>query len=62
MIAELGAFALVLALAFAVAQLALSTVARLRRSAVLAAAGEGAALASFAGVAIAFACLIHAFV
>jgi cytochrome c-type biogenesis protein CcmF len=62
MIAELGAFALTLALAFAIAQLALSVMARVRRSTVLAAAGEGAALASFAGVAIAFGCLIHAFV
>ena len=62
MIAELGAFSLILALAFAAAQLALSAAARLRRSTVLAAAGEGAALASFAGVALAFGCLIHAFV
>jgi cytochrome c-type biogenesis protein CcmF len=62
MIAELGAFALALALAFAIAQLTLSTAARVRRSTVLAAAGEGAALASFAAVAIAFGCLIHAFV
>ena len=62
MIAELGAFALTLALAFAAAQLALSAVGRWRRSTVLAAAAEGAALASFAGVALAFACLIHAFV
>jgi cytochrome c-type biogenesis protein CcmF len=62
MIAELGAFSLILALAFAAAQLALSAVARLRRSTVLAAAGEGAALASFAGVALAFGCLIYAFV
>ena len=62
MIAEIGSFALILALTFAVAQTGLSAVARMRRSTVLAAAGEGAALASFAGVAIAFACLIHAFV
>ena len=62
MIVELGAFALSLALAFAVAQIVLSGVGRARRSTVLAAAGEGAALASFAGVALAFACLIHAFV
>ena len=62
MIAEFGSFALVLALAFALAQTLLSAVARIRRSAVLAAAGEGAAVASFVGVAIAFACLIHAFV
>jgi cytochrome c-type biogenesis protein CcmF len=62
MIAEFGSFALILALAFAIGQTALSVAARVRRSTVLAAAGEGAALASFAGVAIAFACLIHAFV
>jgi cytochrome c-type biogenesis protein CcmF len=62
MIAEVGSFALVLGLAFAIAQSALSVAARVRRSSVLAAAGEGAAVASFAGVAIAFACLIHAFV
>jgi cytochrome c-type biogenesis protein CcmF len=62
MIAEFGAFALILALAFAIAQLALSAVGRARRSTVLAAAGEGAALASFIGVALAFACLVYAFV
>ncbi|HEY2357797.1 MAG TPA: heme lyase CcmF/NrfE family subunit [Phenylobacterium sp.] len=62
MIAEFGSFALILALAFAIAQAGLSAAARIRRSTVLAAAGEGAAVASFAGVAIAFACLIHAFV
>jgi cytochrome c-type biogenesis protein CcmF len=62
MIAEFGSFALILGLVFAIAQAALSAAARVRRSTVLAAAGEGAALASFAGVAIAFACLIHAFV
>ena len=62
MIAEFGSFALVLGLAFAVAQFALSAAARIRRSNVLAAAGEGAAVASFLGVAIAFGCLIHAFV
>ena len=62
MIAEFGSFALTLALASALAQLGLSAAARIRRSTVLAAAGEGAALAAFAGVAIAFACLIHAFV
>jgi cytochrome c-type biogenesis protein CcmF len=62
MIAEFGSFALILGLAFAIAQVGLSAAARIRRSTVLAAAGEGAAVASFAGVAIAFACLIHAFV
>jgi cytochrome c-type biogenesis protein CcmF len=62
MIAELGAFCLMLALAFSVAQVGLSAAARIRRSTVLAAAGEGAAFASFLGVALAFAALIHAFV
>lgn len=62
MIAEFGAFALILALAFAIAQLALSAVGRARRSTVLAAAGEGAALASFIGVALAFVCLVYAFI
>ena len=61
-IAEFGAFALMLALAFAVAQVGLSAGGRIRRSTLLAAAGEGAAVASFAGVALAFACLIYAFV
>jgi cytochrome c-type biogenesis protein CcmF len=62
MIAELGAFALVLALCFSAAQLVLSVAGRARRSAPLAAAGEGAAVAAFLGVAIAFAALMHAFV
>jgi cytochrome c-type biogenesis protein CcmF len=61
-IAEIGAFALALALAFSLAQLALSALARVRRSTVLAAAGEGAATAAFAGVAVAFGALIYAFV
>ena len=62
MTAELGAFALMLALACALAQAGLSIAGRVRRSATLAAAGEGAALACFAGVAISFAVLIHAFI
>jgi cytochrome c-type biogenesis protein CcmF len=62
MIVELGAFALVLALAFSVAQTGLSAAARIRRSTTLAAAGEGAAMAAFLGVAVAFGVLIHAFV
>src|SRR5579859_3127469 len=62
MIAEFGSFALILALAFAAAQFGLSAAARIRRASVLAAAGEGAAVASFACVAIAFACLLHAFI
>jgi cytochrome c-type biogenesis protein CcmF len=62
MIVEIGSFALILALACAIAQAGLSAAGRLRRSAVLAAAGEGAAFACFAGVAIAFLALMHAFV
>jgi len=62
MIAEAGAFALVLALAFSLAQAGLSAAGRIRRSAALAAAGEGAALAAFLGVALAFAALMHGFV
>jgi len=62
MFAEIGSYALAMALAFAIAQVGLSVLARVRRSTVLAAAGEGAALASFIGVALAFAILIHAFI
>src|SRR5262249_57434961 len=50
------------ALAFPIAQAGLAAAGRIRRSSVLASAGEGAAVASFAGVALAFGCLIHAFV
>ena len=62
MLVEFGAFSLALALAFSLLQTALSAAARVRRSATLAAAGEGAALAAFLGVAIAFGVLVHAFV
>jgi cytochrome c-type biogenesis protein CcmF len=62
MLAEFGSFALVLALTFSVAQFGLSAAARLRRSVALAAAGEGAAVAAFLGVTVAFAVLMHAFV
>jgi len=62
MIAEVGAFALILALALSIAQVALSAAGRIRRSAALAGAGEGAALAAFVAVAVAFAALMHAFV
>jgi len=62
MIAEAGAFALILALALSIAQVALSVAGRVRRSAPLAGAGEGAALGAFLAVAIAFAALMHAFV
>jgi cytochrome c-type biogenesis protein CcmF len=62
MLVEFGSFALILALAFSIAQLGLSATARVRRSTTLAAAGEGAAVAAFLGVAVAFAVLMHAFV
>ncbi len=62
MTVELGAFALALALALAVLQTAASALGRLRRSPVLAGAGQGAALASALAVAAAFAVLIAAFV
>ncbi len=62
MIAELGAFALVLALCLAVIQAGLCGLGRWRRSVILAGAGEGAALASFVAVAIAFAALMTAFI
>lgn len=62
MFVEIGAFALVLALAFSIAQVGLSAAARIRRSVTLAAAGEGAAVAAFLGVAVAFAVLMHAFI
>ncbi|MFZ5670872.1 MAG: heme lyase CcmF/NrfE family subunit [Pseudomonadota bacterium] len=59
MIVELGAFALVLALALSLAQATLG-LAGARRP-VLAGAAEGAAVGAFAGVALAFAALIAAF-
>ncbi|HEX5378972.1 MAG TPA: heme lyase CcmF/NrfE family subunit [Phenylobacterium sp.] len=62
MTVELGAFALVLALCLSIVQAGLSAAGRWRRSAILAGAGEGAAIAAFLGVAIAFAALMHAFV
>jgi cytochrome c-type biogenesis protein CcmF len=61
-IAEAGSFALILALALSILQVVLSAAGRLRRSPALAGAGEGAALAAFVAVAIAFAALMHAFV
>jgi cytochrome c-type biogenesis protein CcmF len=62
MTAELGSFALVLALVLSLAQAGLSIAGRLRGSAVLAGAGEGAAAGAFLGVAFAFAALMIAFV
>jgi cytochrome c-type biogenesis protein CcmF len=62
MIAELGAFALVLAFCLSLAQAGLSLAGRARRNASLTGCGEGAALAAFAAVAIGFGALIWAFV
>jgi cytochrome c-type biogenesis protein CcmF len=62
MIAEFGAFALALALALSILQTGLSAAGRARRSPVLAGAGQGAALGTAVGVALAFGALIFAFV
>jgi cytochrome c-type biogenesis protein CcmF len=62
MTAELGAFALVLALAFSIAQAALSLTGRARRDGRLIGCGEGAAIGAFLGVTVGFAALIWAFV
>ncbi|HEY5412256.1 MAG TPA: heme lyase CcmF/NrfE family subunit, partial [Caulobacteraceae bacterium] len=62
MIAELGAFCLLLALALSMAQGGLCGFAAGRRSDALRGAGEGAAVAAFIAVAIAFFALMTAFV
>ena len=62
MIVEFGAFALILALVLSAAQAGLSVAGRIRRSALIAGAGEGAALAGFGALAVAFAALVYAFV
>ena len=62
MIVEFGTFVLVLALALSVLQTGLSTVGRLRRSPMLAGAGEGAALAAAGAIALSFGALVFAFV
>lgn len=62
MIAEFGAFALLLAFALSITQAGLSVAARVRRDNLLAGAGEGAAAVAFAAVAIAFGALMTAFV
>ena len=62
MIAELGAFCLMLALALSVAQVSLSAAGRIRRSPALQGAGEGAGVAAFLMVAMAFAALMSAFI
>jgi cytochrome c-type biogenesis protein CcmF len=60
--AELGQFALALALCLSAAQAAFSFAGAARRDAALAGAGEGAALGAFAAAALAFGALIFAFV
>src|ERR1700752_4530630 len=62
MIAELGGFALALALPFSLAQMVLSAIGRRASSEVLRRAGEGASLAAFLAVAGAFAALTLGFV
>ena len=62
MIAELGAFCLLLALALSLAQSGLSAVGAGRRSDALRGAGEGAAVGAFIAIAIAFFALMAAFV
>ena len=62
MTAELGAFALMLSLALSALQAVLSGLARIRRSAPLRGAGEGAAAGAFLTMAVAFAALMYAFV
>ena len=62
MIAELGAFCLLLALALSLAQIGLSAFAAGRRSELLRGAGEGAAVGAFIAIAIAFFALMDAFV
>ncbi|CAN5243542.1 heme lyase CcmF/NrfE family subunit [soil metagenome] len=60
-IVEFGAFALTLALALAVLQVGLAMAARVRLSAILAGAAQGAAIACAGAVALAFGALIFAF-
>ena len=62
MIAELGAFALILALALSVAQVGLSAAGRWRLSPALQGAGEGAGVGAFLMTALAFGCLMSAFI
>jgi cytochrome c-type biogenesis protein CcmF len=61
-IAELGSFALVLALALSLAQATLSAVGAARRSLPLQGGGEGAAIGAFLAIALAFFALMTAFV
>jgi len=62
MIAEIGSFALVLAFILSIAQAGLSIGGRVRGSALLAGAGEGAAAGAFLSIALAFGALMVAFI
>ncbi|MFN3228336.1 MAG: heme lyase CcmF/NrfE family subunit [Asticcacaulis sp.] len=62
MIAELGAFCLALALILALAQTGLSAAGRILRQPILCRAGEGASVAGFVAVLLAFVALTMAFV
>ncbi len=62
MLAELGQFALLLAFALSLLQVAAAVAGRIRRDAALRGAGEGAAVAAAAAAAIAFVVLIALFV
>ncbi len=62
MMVEIGHFALVLALCVSLAQASLPLIGAARRNLALMEVGRGAALASFALVALAFAALMHAYV
>jgi len=62
MIAELGTFAFALALALSIAQAGLSIAARVKASAPLRGAGEGAAVGAFLAILLAFACLVTVFI
>ena len=62
MIAELGAFALLLAFVLSVVEAGASAAGRIRRDAGLRGAGEGAALGAFIATATAFFALMYAFV
>ena len=62
MIAELGAFALILAVVRSALQAGLSILGRVRRDASLRGAGQGAAIAAFVAIAMAFSALMFTFV
>src|SRR5512137_2837719 len=62
MAAEIGHFALIIALLLAIAQAAIPVIATRRRDPALAAFVDGSAVGQFVFVALAFACLTYAFV